>query len=86
MTTNFIESLSTLEKSAPQGGLFGNYPGKDTYYMILDQKIAEKAAERTGGGLGLQEVLYNQLSAGGRRYGKAQEKSLAVVANHKIDN
>ncbi len=62
--------LKTMRKSVPQSGLFGNMPGKDTFNMMLDQKIAEKAAERKGGSLGLQKVLYDQLSAGGRRYGK----------------
>jgi len=63
--------LKTMRKSVPQGGLFGNMPGKDTFNMMLDQKIAEKATERKGGSLGLQKVLYDQLSAGSqRRYGK----------------
>jgi len=78
--------LKTMRQSVPQGGLFGNMPGKDTFNMMLDQKIAEKAAERKGGGLGLQKVLYDQLSAGNRRkYGKAEgaaapPKSLAPAA------
>jgi flagellar protein FlgJ len=63
--------LKTMRKSVHQGGLFGNMAGKDTFNMMLDQKIAEKAAEGKGGSLGLQKVLYDQLSAGGRgRYGK----------------
>jgi flagellar protein FlgJ len=65
--------LKTMRKSVPKGGLLGNMPGKETYEMMLDQKIAETAAERKGGGLGLQKVLYDQLSAGSRRgYGSAQ--------------
>lgn len=58
--------LKTMRKSVPQNGLFGNMPGKDTFNMMLDQKIAEKVAERKGGSLGLQKILYDQLSAGGR--------------------
>lgn len=72
--------LKTMRRSVPQGGLFPNTPGKDTYNMMLDQKIAEKAAERKGGGLGLQKVLYDQLSAGGRRYGETIDSTPAKTA------
>lgn len=79
--------LKTMRKSVPEGGLFGNMPGKDTFNMMLDQKIAEKATERKNGGLGLQKVLYDQLSAGAqRRYGKTGNadgsKTTAVNANN----
>ncbi len=63
--------LKAMRQSVPQDGLFGKMPGKDTFNMMLDQKIAEKAAERKGGSLGLQKILYDQLSGGGqRKYGK----------------
>ncbi|MEN6464439.1 MAG: rod-binding protein [Syntrophaceae bacterium] len=78
--------LKTMRKSVPQSGLFGNMAGKDTFNMMLDQKIAEKAAERKGGSLGLQKVLYDQLSAGGRRYGTAGSAAGATASavNAKI--
>jgi Rod binding domain-containing protein len=34
--------------------------GKDTYEMMMDQKISEELARK--GGLGLQGVLFNQLN------------------------
>jgi Rod binding domain-containing protein len=39
----------------------GNSPGKDTYYMLMDQKVAEDLS-RKGNGLGLQKMLYEQLT------------------------
>lgn len=78
--------LKTVRKSVPQNGLFGNMPGKDTFNMMLDQKIAEKAAERKGGSLGLQKILYDQLSAGGRsKYGKTgrADGPMATAVNAK---
>lgn len=63
--------LKTMRKSVPQSGLLGNTAGRDTFNMMLDQKIAEKVSERKGGSLGLQQALYDQLSLNGRnRHGK----------------
>lgn len=49
----------TVPKSSSTVGLSG--PGKDTYYMIMDQKVAEYLSEK-GNGLGLQKVLFEQLT------------------------
>lgn len=79
--------LKTMRKSLPQNGLFGNTPGKDTYYMMLDQQIAEKVAARKGGSLGLQKALYDQLSAGrSKKYGKtgSADGPKAAAVNAKI--
>jgi len=51
--------LKTMRRTIPQSGL-NDFPGKDIYTMLLDQKVAEDVAKR-GGGLGLQEMLLRQL-------------------------
>lgn len=53
--------LKTMRQTVPKGGLLGNSPGTDTYYMMMDQKIAENVAKK-GDGLGLQKMLFDQLS------------------------
>ncbi|HRR41717.1 MAG TPA: rod-binding protein [Syntrophales bacterium] len=53
--------LKTMRQTVPKGGLLGNSPGMDTYYMMMDQKIAENVAKK-GDGLGLQKLLFDQLS------------------------
>jgi flagellar protein FlgJ len=35
--------------------------GKDTYNMIMDQKVAEEISKK-GNGLGLQKVVFDQLN------------------------
>ncbi len=56
----------TVPKNSSAASLSG--PGKDTYYMIMDQKIAEDLS-RKGNGLGLQKVLFEQLT---RNYPKEE--------------
>lgn len=53
--------LKTMRKTIPESKTGMNNYGKDTYTMIVDQKLAEKISEN-GNGLGLQKVLYNQLT------------------------
>jgi flagellar protein FlgJ len=53
--------FKSMRKTVPAGGLLDKSPGKDTYTMIMDQKVAEDMANR-GDGLGIQKVLFNQLS------------------------
>jgi flagellar protein FlgJ len=55
--------LKTMRSTIPQSGL-NEFPGKDIYTMLLDQKVAEDLAKR-GGGMGIQEMLLHQL--GGTR-------------------
>jgi len=53
--------LQTLRKTVPKGGLFSQETSsKDTYNMMLDQKLAEDLALK-GGGMGLQKMLLYQL-------------------------
>jgi Rod binding domain-containing protein len=48
-----------MRKTIPESQTTTKMPGKDTYTMIMDQKLSEDLARR--GGIGLQKVLYNQL-------------------------
>ncbi len=53
--------LQTLRKTVPKDGLFSQETSsKDTYNMMLDQKLAEDLALK-GGGIGLQKMLLYQL-------------------------
>ncbi|MGO9137377.1 MAG: rod-binding protein [Syntrophales bacterium] len=53
--------FKTMRQSIPQNGYFKQNPGKDTYYMLFDQKVAEEMSNK-GKGAGLQQALFNQLS------------------------
>ena len=53
--------FKSMRKTIPVGGLLDKAPGKDTYTMMMDQKAAEEMAHR-GDGLGIQKMLFNQLS------------------------
>jgi flagellar protein FlgJ len=57
----FYQLLKTMRQTIPKSGLLSNSYGKDTYEMMFDQKIADDLAKK-GQGLGLQKILYNQLS------------------------
>ena len=52
--------LKTMRQTIPKNGFLGHSHGKDTYEMMLDQKIAEEMTKK-GQGLGLQKTLYNQI-------------------------
>jgi peptidoglycan hydrolase FlgJ len=56
--------LKTMRATIPRSGLTDGFAGKDTYTMIMDQKVAEELTHR-GGGLGLQKLLMQQLSPPG---------------------
>ena len=49
-----------MRRTLPKSDLLPSAPGKDTYEMMFDQKVAEDLSRR-GGGIGLQKVLYEQL-------------------------
>ena len=53
------EMLKTMRKTVPPSGLLNKMEGKDTYEMMTDQKVSEELAKK--GGMGLQDVLFNQL-------------------------
>lgn len=68
------ELLKTMRKTVPENktGL-GNY-GKDTYTMIIDQKLAESISA-TDRGLGLQKILFEQITKTGAREAQEGEKN-----------
>jgi flagellar protein FlgJ len=53
--------LKTMRNTIPKSGLLNSFPGKDTYNMLIDQQIAADMA-KAGNGLGLQKILYEQLT------------------------
>jgi len=55
---NYI--FQTMRKAVPESGHMVKMPGKDTYTMIMDQKLSEDLS-RKGGGIGLQKILYEQM-------------------------
>ncbi len=57
----FISYLfQTMRKTVPESSYMTKMPGKDTYTMIMDQKLSQEMAQR-GGGIGLQKLLYEQM-------------------------
>ncbi|MCC6446104.1 MAG: rod-binding protein [Armatimonadetes bacterium] len=52
--------LREMRRTAPDSGLLGGGATEGLYRDMLDQALAERLAER--GGLGLGEMLYQQLS------------------------
>ena len=54
--------LQELRKTVPQDGfLSGGGPVNSTYDMVVYQKVAQDLAEK-GGGIGVREMLFNQIS------------------------
>jgi flagellar protein FlgJ len=53
--------LKTMRQTVPKGTSAASLSGKDTYNMIMDQKVAEDLSKR-GNGLGLQKMLFEQLT------------------------
>ncbi|MCG6533821.1 MAG: rod-binding protein [Syntrophales bacterium LBB04] len=54
--------LKTMRSTVPKSGLLGNVNGKDTYEMMMDQKVSDELAKR--GGIGVQKMLFDQLKKG----------------------
>jgi peptidoglycan hydrolase FlgJ len=53
--------LKTMRKTIPESKTGMNNYGKDTYTMMMDQKLAESISSKANG-LGLQKALYEQLT------------------------
>ncbi len=53
--------LKNMRQTIPQNQNVVSSVSKDTYNMIMDQKIAEDFSRR-GNGLGLQKMLYEQMT------------------------
>lgn len=56
-----FQLLKTMRQSVRRDGFLKSSHGQETYEMMMDQKIAEEMAHK-GEGLGLQKVLYNEIS------------------------
>jgi flagellar protein FlgJ len=54
--------FKAMRQSIPKSGYLKESPGKDTYNMMFDQKIAEELANK-GRGAGLQDALLKQLNS-----------------------
>jgi flagellar protein FlgJ len=54
------QMFKTMRNTIPQSGLTNKMTGKDTYEMMMDQKISEELAKK--GGMGMQKVLFDQLN------------------------
>jgi len=53
--------LKNMRQTIPKSQNAAISSGKETYNMIMDQKIAEDFSRR-GNGLGLQKMLYEQMT------------------------
>jgi peptidoglycan hydrolase FlgJ len=53
--------LKTMRQTIPQTQIGMSNSNKDTYNMMMDQKLAETISAK-GTGLGLQKVLFDQLT------------------------
>lgn len=63
--------LEAMRKTVPQEGLFSGGGGlaDSPYGALMDQKLSETLASR-GGGIGIQDVLYEQLKKNESKGGK----------------
>jgi flagellar protein FlgJ len=55
--------LQKMRSTVPKSGLLTEMQGKGTYNAMIDQKVAEDMAKN--GGLGLQKMLFDQITAAG---------------------
>jgi flagellar protein FlgJ len=53
--------FKSMRDTIPASGLVDKFPGKETYTMMMDQKVAEELSKR-GNGLGMKEMLYQQMA------------------------
>lgn len=53
--------FQSMRHTIPDSGLLNKFPGKDTYDMMVDQKVAEELSKKSNG-LGLKEMLYKQMA------------------------
>jgi flagellar protein FlgJ len=59
----FLEYLlSTMRKSIPKSGFLGNSQEEEMYTSLFDQELCVKLSQQKG--LGLGDLLYNQLQLG----------------------
>ncbi len=70
--------LKTMRTTIPRSGLTDGFAGKDTYTMIMDQKVAEELTRR-GDGIGLQKMLRDQLQPKGNAVTEEREAVSGVT-------
>lgn len=58
--------LKTMRQTIPKSGSSVSMHGRETYEMMLDQKMADVLAQKKQG-TGLQQMLYNQISRSARK-------------------
>jgi peptidoglycan hydrolase FlgJ len=68
--------LKTMRQTVPKSSStsLSNISGKDTYNMLMDQKVAEELSKK-GDGLGLQKMLFEQLT---KNYPKEEVSSQKI--------
>lgn len=54
--------IKSMRNTFPVGDPSMKSFGKDAYNMMFDQKIAEEFSNKGQGGIGLQKILFKQLS------------------------
>ena len=67
--------LKNMRQTIPKSQNVASSASRDTYNMIMDQKIAEDFSRR-GNGLGLQKMLYEQMT---RNYTKAMPEEVIII-------
>lgn len=70
--------FQTMRKTVPESNYMTKMPGKDTYTMIMDQKLSQELAQR-GGGIGLQKILYEQMKRTPSKVPQLEENGVAVA-------
>ena len=70
--------LKTMRRTIPSGGLLPRSSSREVYESMMDQHIADAVA-RKGRGIGLQKVLYDQLSK------KYQKNDSSLSGNMSIN-
>ena len=67
--------LKNMRQTIPKSQTLTDSSSRDTYNMIMDQKIAEDFS-RKGNGFGLQRMLYEQMTKG---YTKAIPEEVNII-------
>jgi flagellar protein FlgJ len=69
--------LKTMRRTIPAGGAFPRSASRDSYEMMLDQHIAD-AVSRKGQGMGMQKVLFDQLSKQHRKIDSSSLENASI--------
>jgi flagellar protein FlgJ len=79
----FLEyMLSTMRKAVPKSDLLGNSQEEEMYTSLFDQELCVKLSQQKG--LGLGDLLYNQLQAGLTSDGEEKEACPAKGDSEKL--